>query len=99
MLPLGQMDLIKVEEGAVWALPTTDWSFVLRDCESCMQGMENRKVIAEPFLLGDAKLIQMNQRGFFSLQSSKSSLFHNHSRGFKASKMLTLFTPIRESFV
>ena len=65
MLPLGQMDLIKVEEGAVWALPTTDWSFVLRDCESCMQGMENRKVMAEPFLLGDAKLIQMNQRGFF----------------------------------
>lgn len=31
-----------------------------------MQWMENRRMMPEPSLLGDAKLIQMNQRVFFS---------------------------------
>lgn len=62
----GQMDLIRVKEGAVWALPTINSPPVLRDCGGCVQGMEIRRAMPEPSLLGDVKLIQMNQRGFCS---------------------------------
>lgn len=45
-------------------------------------------------LLGDAKLIEMNQM-VLSFLSSEPSLFHSRSWGFKASKKLMVFTPIQ----
>lgn len=40
-----------------------------------MQGMENRQVMPESSLLGDAKLIQMNQKVFFLLNPASPLSF------------------------
>lgn len=58
-----------------------------------MQGMENSRVKPESSLLGDAKLIQMNQKGFFLFNPASPLSFLAPPED-KASKMLTLSTPI-----
>lgn len=77
-MTLGQMDLIKVEEGKSVGATSTGQSFILWDCDG-HTGIGTLLWMLEPSLLGDVKLIQMNQSvGFFfyplSLQPSKFSL-------------------------
>lgn len=68
--------------------------FVLCDCGVLDKGVENRKVRPESFLLGDAKLIKMNQRNFFP----SHSLLPGNCGDINESKMLTLFTHLPSSY-